>query len=62
MKDDIAYLNEMTQFIKRESLTIIHYGAIGSLGNGILMRLGTARAGVVDTGLSAKQVVKDRET
>jgi hypothetical protein len=62
MKDDIAYLNEMARLIKRDGLTMIHYGAIGSLGNGIPMRLGTARAGVVDTGLSAKQVVKDRET
>jgi hypothetical protein len=41
---------------------MVHYGAIGSLGNGISLRLGIARAGVADTGFSAKQVVKDRET
>jgi hypothetical protein len=62
MKGDIAYLHEMARLIKRDGLTMIHYGAIGLLGNGISMRLGIARAGVVDTGFSVKQVVKDRET
>jgi len=36
-------------------------GAIGSLGNGIPIGLGTALAEVVNTDLSANQVVKGRE-
>lgn len=45
MKDDIAYLNEMARLIKRDGLTMIHYGAIGSLGKGVPMGLRKALAG-----------------